>query len=198
MSIIAIVILIMDGFLNNTSNDKKHNHEKQSKAFYLPLIFVISIALFLPAKSLSSATISQRSSDAGSIVTTAESRPIQSLFSGSSKSLSIGDWSRIIPSNNDPGYYVNKPAKISGFIYDGGLGPDVVMLARFIVTCCAVDAVPVTIPVQIENWQTEYIEDEWLEVEGSFKQVETTNGDEIVLIPELATNIEQPSNPYAN
>lgn len=198
MSLISLFVTFIDGyFINDYSKKTKHNH-KDSKLILIPLYFVIIISIFLPARSLTTATISQRSTDTGSIVSTSESRPIASLFSESSKGLSISDWSRLMESNKDPDFFTNKPAKISGFIYDGDLGNNTILLARFIVTCCAVDAIPVTVAVQIENWSENYNEDKWIEVEGNFKLTQTSIGERLVLIPTNITKIDQPSNSYAN
>ena len=198
MAAIGLLLALMDGYFDSKSSVKKHNHSKQSKIIHLPMYFIIAVALFIPARSLTSATISQRAADTGSIISTSESKPLTSLFSGSSKGLSISDWSRIIDDNKDSAYYANKPVKISGFVYDGNLGDNVMLLARFVVTCCAVDAVPVTVPVEIANWQSEYEQDEWLEVEGYFEEIITSKGEALVLVPSSVIKIEQPSNPYAN
>ena len=110
----------------------------------------------------------------------------------------MADWSRLLATNQDPNYYANRPAVISGFVYDSGLGTDTVWLARFVVTCCAVDAQPVGVPVRIANWADQYDEDDWLEVEGTFTLLETATGQEIVLQPESVTQIDIPEDPYAN
>ena len=191
---IALGLVLYSSF--NTAKPS-HSH-KSSRISLLPIFIILGVALLVPARSLTSATVSQRATDSGSLISTANSQPLNSLFSGSSRGLRLADWYRLLASNDDPSYYVNKPAKISGFIYDAGLGPDTVWLARFVVTCCAVDAQPVGVPVQIKNWQAEYQQDQWVEVEGSFELAQTTNGQEIILIPETVQSIDEPSNPYAN
>lgn len=159
---------------------------------------VVLVALLLPARTLTSSTVSQRSVDAGSITALNDTASITELYSQSTKGLKMNDWSRLLENNTDPAFYANKPAKISGFVYDAGLGDNTVWLARFILTCCAVDARPIGIPVQIENWQAEYSEDEWVEVEGSFKLGNTDTGEQLVLIPDAIQKIAIPENPYAN
>jgi putative membrane protein len=193
ISAIGLVVIIM-----GLKRKQRHEPHEGSKLSSLPLIIILGAAILIPARSLTSATVSQRSIDSGSIVTAVGAKPINTLFAGSSKGLKLSDWSRLLQANSDPSYYTNKPAKISGFVYDAGLGGDTVWLARFVLTCCAVDAQPVGIPVRIEGWQDTYEEDGWVEVEGQFQESNTANGIELVLIPVTVKNVEQPRNPYAN
>lgn len=194
MALISLVLLTTH-FVSE--REQKHDHAS-SRLASVPLAAVLVFALFLPARSLTSATVSQRSTDAGSLVTTSSSKPINTLFAGSSRGLKLSDWSRLLSGNNDTSYYANKPAKVSGFVYDAGLGPNTIWLARFVVTCCAVDAQPIGIPIEITDWESDYEQDQWLEVEGEFVLKETAEGEQLVLEPTKTTQIEQPSNPYAN
>jgi uncharacterized repeat protein (TIGR03943 family) len=196
LSAVGLIITLMDTFYNKNINI--HEHNKTKNIYKLPLYFIIVLALLIPAKSLTSATVSQRSTDSGSIVTTSESKPVGALFSESSKGLSISDWSRILGSNTNADFYKNKPVSISGFIFDGDLGPDKLLLARFVVTCCAVDAIPVTVPAQIKDWRNIYQENDWIEIEGNFRSIESNGLEQIILVPETVNKIEEPSNPYAN
>lgn len=181
-----------------TAYQKHHNEHKHAfSAASLPLIFILACAFILPARSLTSATVSQRQIDSQSIGLNS-SLTNNPLLAGSSKGLKLGDWYRLIQTNQSPAYYADKPAKINGFVFDAGLGPDTFYLARFIVTCCAVDAQPIGVPVRVTNWATIYQQDTWLEIEGEFELLGTTNGEELVLQPNSVTEIEEPSNPYAN
>ena len=195
MSVIGLAVLLLNAYLSKDSDQHEH---KQSKLLYLPMLFLILSAIFLPARTLSSATVSQRAIDGGSIVSTSQSRPLSALFAGSTKSLELDDWSRLLAVNKDPSFYDNKPATVSGFIYDAGLGDDTVWLARFVLTCCAVDAQPVGVPVQIKDWQAEYDQDEWVEAEGRFKPGETALGEQLILIPDVTSKIDEPDEPYVD
>lgn len=193
MAAMALLLLVLHSYYSLES----HSH-KSGKLTFLPLGLVIITAILLPARTLTSATVSQRSTDAGSLVSTSESKPLNTLFAGSSRGLKLTDWSRLLSSNQDPTYYANKPAVISGFVYDANLGNDTIWLARFVLTCCAVDAQPVGIPVQLKDWRSEYNKDEWLEIEGIFQKKQTTEGEMLVLVPTSIMRIDQPRNPYAN
>lgn len=196
--VMAGIALLMA--LASQSTDESHaghTHDKEGVHVSIPLAVVLLVALVLPAQSLSSSTVSQRSTDAGSLVATTETEPISTLFAGSSKGLGVTDWARLLNANTDPAYYVNKPANFSGFVYDAGLGDDAVWLGRFIVTCCAVDAQPVGVPIELPSWASQYEQDQWLEVAGEFEVRQTLEGEQLILIPTSVTAIDEPENPYA-
>ncbi len=190
---IGLGVIIVQVLTNGVSH--KHDNGKWS---YLPLVIILGGALLLPARSLSSATVTQRSVGSVSSIASADEQPLDLLFSGSSKGLKLADWARILETNSDESYYAQKTARVSGFIYDADLGDDTVWLARFVVTCCAVDAQPVGVPVRLDGWRSSYKQDQWLEVEGEFKRVETQKGSQLVLIPSSLESINQPDDPYAN
>lgn len=179
-------------------NDKhKHNHDDAANPVALAATGIIVIlALALPAKALRSATVSQRISDAQT-TRTAEHADA-TLLSGSSRGLGIIDWAQLLATKKEPSFYQNKPAKISGFIYDINLGDDTVWVARFTVTCCAVDAQPVGVPVHISQWKGAYKQDDWVEVEGEFSVQTTSKGDQLTLVPTSVQKIAEPENPYVN
>lgn len=195
--ILTLVGLVLTVIAIQFEKGEGHRHSPNMLTLF-PMLLVLVLAIILPPQALTAATVSQRVTDSGSIVVTGGAKPVSSLFLGSSKGLSIVDWQRLISANSEPSYYKNKPAQISGFIYDAELGGDVVWLARFVVTCCAVDAQPVGIPVKIEDWHSSYKENDWLQVEGEFSLSPTAQGDQLVLNPTNITAIERPSNPYAN
>lgn len=164
----------------------------------LPLLFIITLALLLPARSLTSATASQRNTSLINIDAGTGSNTVANIFAKSSQTLQLHDWARVLELNPNPQYYQNKTAKVSGFIFDGGLGENTFMLARFIVTCCAIDARPIGVPVYVENWKQEYTEDQWIEIVGEFQEQHTAEGIRIELLPTTIQIIEEPANPYGN
>ncbi len=193
--IMSVAALLLVSFHSTNLKQHKSNSHSGTLISIAPLCLILLFAVLLPARSLTSATVSQRSTDAGSIV---NSSTKSGLFSGSSRGLKLADWSQLLSTKTDPSYYINKPAKISGFLYDAKLGEDTVWLARFVLTCCAVDVQPIGVPVKLEGWNNQYNEDEWLEIEGEFMVQNTSNGEELVLVPTNVSKIEQPKNPYAN
>lgn len=189
LSAIAAVLGSIEG-----GGRTKHKHSTKL-ATNFPLIVLLVVMLVLPARSLTSATASQRLGDSEPQASP-QAQSSEQLFTGSSKGLTVADWSRLLASNQRESYYVNKPARVSGFVFDNGLGSDHFLLGRFILTCCAVDARPVGVAVSVENWPQSYEQDEWLEITGEFRLAETANGQGLVLIPDEIIPIQQPENPY--
>lgn len=194
---IALLTIVAVGKKSKTHHEKNHTHFKEPRLIYFPLLCLVMVALILPARSLQSSTMSQRIVDAQTS-SGANEVSLKNILSGSSKGLGIADWAQLLAVNSEEHFYHNKPAKISGFIFDADLGENTVWVARFAVTCCAVDARPIGVPVHIDNWSKTYKVDEWVEVEGIFTQQETSKDVQIVLKPNIIKSIEEPQNPYVN
>lgn len=191
-SCLALVMLAIP-----PARQRIHSHGPESIWSYVPFLIIIIAVIFLPVKSLTSATISQRSGS-GSVVATLSDYDQQGvLFSGSSRAMNLVQWSKSLSLNTSGAYYRNKPANVSGFLYDTG-DPNVVNVSRFVVTCCAVDAQPVSISMYVENWRKTYSQDQWVRVEGEFRRTKTNDGDRLVLHPTKIEKIDEPENPYAN
>lgn len=157
-------------------------------------IGMVAVGILLPPKSLSSITASQRSIDLNSINLTQNTLSAVQNFNKSTANYSLGDWIAMQGFNPDPLFYKDKDVKISGFLYKPdnlNLDEDVYLIARFVVTCCAVDARPVGIKVLIID--NEFKTDEWLEVTGKFDL--DSNG-ELVINPDNIERINEPTNPY--
>ena len=82
-----------------------------------------------------------------------------------------------------------------------------VFLSRFILTCCAVDAYPVGLPLKLESDRSAYPPDTWLEVEGEMmtetlavdtQTMEKTPSEkrQLVLAAKSVKTIPTPSDPY--
>ena len=81
---------------------------------------------------------------------------------------SLIEWIRTINAYPEPDAYSGQPANITGFVLHLSELPDnYIMLSRFVITCCAVDAYPIGIPVKLDTSRSNYPVDSWLTVEGS-------------------------------
>jgi putative membrane protein len=80
---------------------------------------------------------------------------------------SLLDWIRTINAYPEPDAYIGQTAKVTGFvIHSPNLPDNYLLIGRFVITCCAIDAYPVGIPVKIIDSRDAYPQDTWLEVEG--------------------------------
>lgn len=111
--------------------------------------------------------------------------------------LSVLDWALLLR-QHDPSLLAGRAAIIQGFVTpDVGDPESVFLLTRFAITCCAVDAEPVVIPVYSPGWQQEHEVGEWLEIEGVFAENPSVVGEwATALIPRSLTRIAQPEDPY--
>lgn len=115
----------------------------------------------------------------------------------------IIDWVRTLNAYPEPDAYAGQPANVTGFvIHLPGLPDNYLLLSRFIVTCCAVDAYPVGIPVKLEGNRTAYPPDSWLTVTGTMVTENLASADsktskrQLVLAAKTIQSIPTPADPY--
>ncbi len=159
------------------------------------LVVTLSFAFILPAKSLSSATASQRSIDFNSLNLSPDFN-ITSNFNSDTKNYSIGDWINSMNINPDYDFYNGKDVSVVGFIYTPTNYPNnYFLISRFAITCCAVDARPIGLKVRY-NINSKFKQDDWVKVTGKFTIEINNNQKELVVIPEGIESTYQPNNPY--
>ncbi|WP_013321614.1 TIGR03943 family putative permease subunit [Gloeothece verrucosa] len=77
------------------------------------------------------------------------------------------DWVRTLNAYPEPDDYTGQKVNVKGFVVHlPQLGDNYLLLTRFILTCCAVDAYPVGLPVKLQSSRSQYPPDTWLEVQG--------------------------------
>ncbi|MGL5805152.1 MAG: TIGR03943 family putative permease subunit [Xenococcaceae cyanobacterium] len=80
---------------------------------------------------------------------------------------SLIDWVRTVNAYPEPDAYTGQQVKVTGFVVHLPNLPDnYVLISRFVVTCCAVDAYPVGIPVKLQGSRSAFAPDTWVELEG--------------------------------
>ena len=114
-----------------------------------------------------------------------------------SESKTLVDWVRTLNNYPEPDAYLGQKANINGFVlYPKQLPPNYLMLSRFVITCCAADAYPVSIPVKLSGTRQTYPQDSWLQVKGT-AIVETFSGTrQLVIEATELKSIPAPKNPY--
>src|ERR671921_1180800 len=126
---------------------------------------VLVAAYALPARTLSSGTADQRSANFNSI----QAQPSGSeasggaggdtltLFGADTSRLTVADWALAFNLRSTPASYVGKEVDVVGFVFHPkGTPEDIFYVSRFSVTCCAVDARPLGVPVYSPGWQEEF------------------------------------------
>ena len=179
----------------------KHNHKtphKRYRPYGTMVIIIISVVMLLviqPA-ALTSLTVSQRVMNSGANATSDARESAILKERGSYTNFTIKDWSLLLSQSSDPKQYQNKPAKVSGFI-TASKDENVFFVSRFVVTCCALDARPIGVPVYSPGWRKTFAPDQWVETSGVFIANPNTNATErTVLSPDYVRPIDKEKNQY--
>ncbi|MDQ0576595.1 TIGR03943 family putative permease subunit [Agromyces albus] len=182
---------------HDTAEPPRGNRAGTVRAALAALTIVVATGalLVLPPTTLTSATATQRSINSATSALDASS---PTLVGGDTANFTVKDWALLLRQNPDVGYYADKDVDVVGFVTASPDDPEnVFYLARFSVTCCAVDAQPIGVPVYLPGWQEQFEEDQWLAATGAIEQNPGSTGDEpLVLVTETLEVTEQPEQPY--
>jgi uncharacterized repeat protein (TIGR03943 family) len=111
---------------------------------------------------------------------------------------SLVDWVRMLNVYPEPDRYQGNKVKVQGFvIHPPELGKEHLLLARFVITCCAADAYPVGLPVKLPETSEQYPPDTWLEVEGQMTTEIIAGKRQLTIAAKSLRKIPQPKNPYS-
>ena len=110
---------------------------------------------------------------------------------------SLIEWIRTLNVYPEPDAYAGDPVEVTGFvIHPPNWDEEYLMVARFVLTCCAADAYPVGLPVNLVRDRTEFVADSWITVKGEMT-TETLDGQRrLVIKPSDVTVVPEPDNPY--
>ncbi|MGD1921934.1 MAG: TIGR03943 family protein [Pleurocapsa sp.] len=171
------------------------------------LLLLVAIAgLIIPPKILTSQTALKRG--VGDLpLTTIQPQAFRTATKPEERSLI--EWILTIYAYPEPDAYSGQPANITGFVLHLPELPDnYIMLSRFVITCCAVDAYPIGIPVKLDASRSNYPVDSWLTVEGIAiaetlpvkDRIETnaiTEKRSVVIEAKAIETIPTPADPYS-
>lgn len=198
-------VLVLASFAIVPAARHGHAHDASGKGWWGRLgsagSAVIIIAamvglLIMPPSTLTTATVSQR--DLNGSTSTLSKNDTSKLVGADYTSFTMKDWVSLLRQGVGEEFLAGKPTTLTGFVTPDKSDPDnVFFVARFVVTCCAVDAQPIGIPVYYPGWQDKFKTDSWVSVTSGFRSNPSKTGDEtVVLVPDQITPIEQPSMPY--
>lgn len=147
----------------------------------------------LPPTTLTTTTVEQRDLNASAAL----NAEAPDLVAGDGAGFGVKDWAGLLRQGADADFLADAAPDITGFVTPAPDDPDVFYVARFLVTCCAVDAQPLGVPVRLPGWDEEYPVDGWVRVTGSFvHNPSPTSMLPVVLAPASVERIEQPADPY--
>lgn len=168
---------------------------------YIPFLFVLSLAFFIPNATLS-ATMINRTGLNNQLTGTAKveeiPRPLAASFH-QSELIEINDSNyieAIREINSHPQDYQGKQFRITGFIYKGASkAPDEFSMTRYVIVCCAADALPVGLYCKA-NHAPEYREGTWYLAQGVLQMGEGVDKEKPILVINVMQQIEKPTTPY--
>ncbi len=171
-------------------HETKHGKPSYTTIF---LSCMALLALLIPPKSLTHTIASTRSTTAQQNASSLAIKSTIDNFSSDLTRFDIADWNNLLASSPIDAQIVDKKAKFQGFVYSDGSSQK--FIARFKLTCCAVDATPLAVPVLKSDTLDSVELGQWVNVEGVFKkegnpkypyQLEVTSID----------SIKEPDEPY--
>ncbi|MEL6937183.1 MAG: TIGR03943 family protein, partial [Cyanobacteria bacterium J06607_17] len=159
------------------------------------LLAVAVVALIYTPQAFASETAIQRGiSDS---LTLTRAQPQRFVRQMASEERTIIDWIRTLNVYPEPDAYTGQSVKVSGFVIHPDNWPEgYLMLSRFVLTCCAADAYPVGLPVQLAVSRQAYAPDSWLEVEGKMVTATIDGQRQLTIEPTKLETIPEPRNPY--
>jgi putative membrane protein len=167
------------------------------------LLLAAILGLVIAPRPLTSQIALQRGISESLPITRIQAQSFRATVKPEEKTLI--DWVRTLNAYPEPDAYTGQPVKVSGFVVHLPQLPDnYLLISRFILTCCAVDAYPVGLPVKLSGSRQKYPNDTWLEIQGEMftetLPVEMGKSDtrrQLAIAARTITPIATPSDPYA-
>ena len=153
----------------------------------------LALAVLIPARPLGATAASSRGISLGlpsSSLTSAATLDVEPT------SRTVLDWARAMSASSDPAALDGEPADVIGFVYhDIRFKKDQLMVSRFTITCCVADALAIGVVVDSPK-ASQFPDDSWVRVSGSFAKGELDGKAMPVLMADTITPIQPPQEPY--
>ena len=208
LAVIAGVIAVASMLVAQPLNGEEHEHEhdvgkiarRKSNARVWAMAgtvgvtgLAIAMLLIAPPATLSTTIAGQR--DVAESSARIGSSSAQNLVGADTSAFTVKDWA-VLLSSGDPATITGKAASLTGFVIDT-TDPDVFFVARYLISCCAVDAQPVGVPVYSPGWQALAPVGTWVDVTGVFSPApDASIAPDFVLLPTSVVGVPEPGNPY--
>jgi uncharacterized repeat protein (TIGR03943 family) len=204
MAVLTLLVLVgmaAVGVPSAADEDGDHDHVTRVSAFGRLLVWSNGAVLVCAALALlviPPATLSSSARQNRELVTSGQaldSTKVAALVGADPTTFSVKDWAALL-SQGGPEAVLGKQVNLSGYVLDRGK-EDVFFIARLVVSCCAVDAQPIGVPVYRPGWRAEVEPGAWITIEGAFVNNPSRDSQESVAIGvDSLANIEEPDQPY--
>lgn len=215
LAVVAVIIAVSSIALTRTAQNDHHSHEDAghdhdaadpgstgarawgSKAL-TGLRGVLLVTAFLALLIVPPATLSATMRQSRDLVTsgTAIDSGSEVVLAGADpSSFTVKDWSALLREGGRDAV-LGQTLEVSGYILDRGEG-DVFYLVRLTMTCCAVDAQPIGVPVYQPGWRDQFKPSDWVQVKGTFAEnPDRTAKSDTVVAAKTLMKITEPAQPY--
>ena len=186
IGLILSVIALLFAINEDGDHDDKESVPSRAKLFIslgLTGIVVAVLTLFTPA-SLSTENVNLARVNNFTFGT-------NETIDTDASNLSIKNWSTIL-SGSLP-FDEAKKVALTGFVIP--IDEDNFYLARYVLSCCAIDAQPVAIPVSMPQWEDKLKAGDWASVKGAFS-TSTVDAYSHSLVPTALEKTVEPKEPY--
>ena len=180
------------------SHQHSHNHDHSHALSWSGLVLIslpIVLGLLVPPRPLGVAALQNREISAGGLDSVLPAAAGSTLVKESSER-TILDWVLAFHQGDRPAE--TDTADVVGFVYlDEAADEAAFTLTRFVVGCCAADAMAVGLPVSLTAGlpsEAELEEGQWVRVVGQF--ADSTGNDIPVLVAEQLEAVPEPNQPY--
>lgn len=164
----------------------------------LAAAFTLGMVLIPPA-TLGTATAQQRQINATASDDAEQLAAVSSADANTVAAFTVREWSTVLRQTSDLAFFADKPVTaLLGFVTADTEDPDnMFYVSRFAVTCCAVDAQPLGVPIHLPGWAGQYPADTWVQVSGVFgSNPSRVSSQPVVLLVDTVEMVEQPREPY--
>jgi uncharacterized repeat protein (TIGR03943 family) len=161
------------------------------------LIAVALLGLLVTPRAFTSQTAMQRG--VSDVIPLTQVKPQSFRGMVKPEERSLVEWIRTLQVYPEPDVYAGQKVKVQGFaVHPSNLPEQYFLLTRFVITCCAADAYPVSLPIKLpQGKRSQYKVDQWFEVEGQMITETLAEGKRQVVVQSgMIRPIDEPAKPY--
>jgi uncharacterized repeat protein (TIGR03943 family) len=182
-------------FSNNNPNNLQHTTLFPSRLSSGLLLAAAIIGLVITPKPFTSDAAIHRG--VGDNLGAIRSVPQSFRASNRPEERSLIEWVRTLNVYPEPDAYTGQKVKVTGFaVHPQNLSDQFLLISRFIITCCAADVYPVSLPVKLSQSRSNYPADGWFEITGTMTTETINDRRQLTILPETIKAIPEPKNPY--
>lgn len=199
MAVVALVMASASVITQSRAYQQTHFIWWRRATACVMVCMVAGMALLVPPTALTTTTATQRGINKGAVTRLSTDKLSQaSIFAQRDYShLTIKEWAGLLAQMHDSGFYRGKTVNLIGFVTPDTADSQIFYVSRFVVTCCAVDAQAVGVPVYAPGWRGRYQPNSWVTVTGDFAAHPQQHRQQpVVIMPRSVTSTTQPKEPY--